>query len=172
MANVDPDTFNITADIIKPLISNKTKAIIPVHLFGQSCDMEEILILAKKFNLFIIEDNAQSIGSKYKFSNNKVKSTGGMGHIGTTSFFPSKNLGCFGDGGALMTNDFQIAKKLKTIANHGQEKKYYHEILGCNSRLDSIQAGILNVKLKHIDKYILSRNKMADVYDNAFRSIY
>ena len=171
MTDVDPDTFNITADIIRPHITNKTKAIVPVHLFGQSSDMEGIMDLAMEFGLHVIEDNAQAIGAKYTFSDGTVKSTGTIGHIGTTSFFPSKNLGCYGDGGAMFTNDDEIAKNLKMIANHGQEVKYYHKVTGCNSRLDSIQAAILNVKLKFLDKYNNSRKKMADKYDDAFNSV-
>ena len=138
MTDVDPDTFNITANIIRPHITSNTKAIVPVHLYGQSCDMEAIMDLAEEFDLYVIEDNAQAIGAKYTFSDGTVKSTGTIGHIGTTSFFPSKNLGCYGDGGAMTTNDDEIAKKLKMIANHGQEVKYYHKVVGCNSRLDSI----------------------------------
>ena len=171
MADVDPYTFNIKASNIEPLITSKTKAIVPVHLYGQSCDMEDILILSKKYNLFIIEDNAQALGAKYNFSNNIKKFTGTMGHIGTTSFFPSKNLGCFGDGGAIFTNDNNLEKKIRMIANHGQIKKYHHELTGCNSRLDSIQAAILNVKLKYLDKYSKLRNIMASRYDDAFSNI-
>ena len=171
MADVDSDTFNITADIIKPLITNKTKAIVPVHLYGQSCDMEVIMDLAKEFDLYVIEDNAQAIGAKYTFSDGIVKSTGTIGHIGTTSFFPSKNLGCYGDGGAMFTNDDKIAKNLKMIANHGQEVKYFHKVTGCNSRLDSIQAAILNIKLSYLDDYAASRNKMAKIYDENFSKI-
>jgi dTDP-4-amino-4,6-dideoxygalactose transaminase len=171
MTDVDPNTFNITAEIIRPHITHKTKAIIPVHLYGQSCDMEEIMNLAKEFGLYVIEDNAQAIGAKYNFSDGTVKSTGAIGHIGTTSFFPSKNLGCYGDGGAMLTNDDEIAKNLKMIANHGQEIKYYHKVTGCNSRLDSIQASILNIKLNHLDSYSLLRNKMAEAYDENFSRI-
>ena len=171
MTDVDPDTFNITADIIRPHITSKTKAIVPVHLFGQSSDMEGIMDLAKEFGLYVIEDNAQAIGAKYTFSDGTVKSTGTIGHIGTTSFFPSKNLGCYGDGGAMFTNDDEIAKNLKMIANHGQEKKYFHKITGCNSRLDSIQAAILNIKLRYLDNYNESRKKMADKYDSNFNEI-
>ena len=171
MTDVDPDTFNITADIIKPRITSKTKAIVPVHLYGQSCDMEGIMDLAKEFGLYVIEDNAQAIGAKYTFSDGSVKSTGTIGHIGTTSFFPSKNLGCYGDGGAMFTNDDEIAKNLKIIANHGQEVKYYHKVTGCNSRLDSIQAAILNIKLNYLDNYADSRNKMAQNYDQNFSKI-
>jgi len=171
MADVDSETFNITADLIKPLINKKTKAIVPVHLYGQSCDMEEIMNLANMHNIFVIEDNAQAIGSKYTFKDGTVKQTGTIGHIGTTSFFPSKNLGCYGDGGAIFTNDDDLAKKLSMIANHGQETRYYHKITGCNSRLDSIQAAILNIKLKYLDDYSFSRNLMAKKYDENFSKI-
>jgi dTDP-4-amino-4,6-dideoxygalactose transaminase len=171
MTDVDPNTFNITADIIRPHITNKTKAIVPVHLYGQSCDMEGIMNLADEFDLFVIEDNAQAIGAKYTFNDGTIKSTGTIGHIGTTSFFPSKNLGCYGDGGAMFTNDDEIAKNLKMIANHGQEVKYYHKVTGCNSRLDSIQAAILNIKLNHLDSYSSTRNKMAKNYDESFSEI-
>ena len=171
MTDVDLDTFNITADIIRPHITGKTKAIVPVHLYGQSCDMEGIMNLADEFGLYVIEDNAQAIGAKYTFSDGTEKHTGTIGHIGTTSFFPSKNLGCYGDGGAMFTNDDEIAKNLKMIANHGQEVKYYHKVTGCNSRLDSIQAAILNIKLNHLDSYSSSRNKMAKNYDESFSEI-
>ena len=168
MANVDENTFNMRVDHIEPLITTRTKAIVPVHLFGQSANMEEILILAKKHDLFVIEDNAQAIGANYKFSNGQIKKTGTIGHIGTTSFFPSKNLGCYGDGGAMFTNDDNLAEKMKMIANHGQNKRYYHKVTGCNSRLDSIQAAILNVKLKYLDEYNSNREKMAKTYDIGF----
>ncbi len=171
MADVDPRTFNITAEIIKSLITKNTKAIICVHLFGQTSDMREIMTIAGENDIIIIEDNAQSLGSEYILSPNIAKKSGTIGHIGTTSFFPSKILGCFGDGGAIFTNDDFLASKLRMISNHGQEKKYYHEVVGCNSRLDSIQAAILNVKLKYIDNYILSRNKMASLYNEAFADI-
>ncbi len=171
MADVDPNTFNITADFIEPLINSKTKAIVPVHLYGQSCDMEDIIKLAKKHGLYIIEDNAQAIGAKYTFLDGTVQNTGTMGDIGTTSFFPSKNLGCYGDGGAIFTNDDELALKLRMIANHGQEVKYYHKVIGCNSRLDSIQASILDIKLKYLDQYSAARNQMASKYDEAFSAI-
>ena len=171
MADVDPNTFNLTVDLIQPLINSKTKAIVPVHLYGQSCDMEGILNLAKKHGLFVIEDNAQAIGAKYTFLDGTVQNTGTMGDIGTTSFFPSKNLGCYGDGGAIFTNDDELAVKLRMIANHGQEVKYYHKVIGCNSRLDSIQASILDIKLKYLDQYSAARNQMASKYDEAFSAI-
>lgn len=171
MADVDPNTFNLTVDLIQPLINSKTKAIVPVHLYGQSCDMEGILQLAKKHGLFVIEDNAQAIGAKYTFLDGTVQNTGTMGDIGTTSFFPSKNLGCYGDGGAIFTNDDELALKLRMIANHGQEVKYYHKVIGCNSRLDSIQASILDIKLKYLDQYSSARNHMASRYDEAFSTV-
>ena len=169
--DVDINTFNITAELIKPLITTKTKAIVVVHLYGQSCDMEPILQLAKKYNLKIIEDNAQAIGCEYTFSNDEKKFTGTIGDIGTTSFYPSKNLGAYGDGGAIFTHDNELAIKIKMIANHGQVRKYNHKVIGCNSRLDSIQAEILNIKLKYLSDYNKKRNLMADNYNIAFRVI-
>ena len=171
MVDVDPNTFNLTANEVEKAITPKTKAIVPVHLYGQSCDMEAILALATKYNLYVIEDNAQAIGADYTFSDGRKAKTGTIGHIGSTSFFPSKNLGCYGDGGALMTNDDTLAQKMRMIANHGQEKKYYHKVLGCNSRLDTIQAAILNIKLRYLDEYSAARNKMAAYYDAAFSTI-
>src|SRR5678809_595997 len=165
---VDPQTFCIDPVAIRNAVTSKTKAIVPVHLYGQSAPMEEIMNIAREFNLYIIEDNAQAIGCDYIFSNGIKKKTGTIGTIGTTSFYPSKNLGAYGDGGALYTNDDELPVKLKMIANHGQSKKYYHDIVGCNSRLDSIQAAILNEKLKHLDEYIEARRKAAGFYDNAF----
>ncbi|MBI5916951.1 MAG: DegT/DnrJ/EryC1/StrS family aminotransferase [Bacteroidetes bacterium] len=165
MVDVDPHTFNITAELIEPAITHKTKAIVPVHLFGQSADMEPIMALAAKHGLYVVEDNAQAIGADYTLRNGQVKKTGTIGHIGSTSFFPSKNLGCFGDGGALMTNDDGLAARLRMIANHGQTKKYYHDEVGVNSRLDSLQAAILNIKLKHLDEYAAARQKVAAFYD-------
>jgi len=160
----DPNTFNISIKEIEKAITSKTKAIVPVHLFGQSCDMKAILKIAKENELFVIEDNAQAIGSDY-FGLGETKKTGTIGNVGCTSFFPSKNLGCYGDGGALMTNDDQLAEKLRMIANHGQSKRYYHDIVGCNSRLDNLQAAVLRIKLKELDSYILNRRKAADYYD-------
>uniref|UniRef100_UPI0037C06DB3 DegT/DnrJ/EryC1/StrS family aminotransferase n=1 Tax=Daejeonella sp. TaxID=2805397 RepID=UPI0037C06DB3 len=168
MVDVDPKTFNLSASDIEKTITPNTRAIVPVHLYGQSCDMEPIMKLAVKHNLYVIEDNAQAIGADYTFLDGRIAKTGTIGHIGSTSFFPSKNLGCYGDGGALMTNDDELAKKMRMIANHGQEKKYYHKVLGCNSRLDTIQAAILNVKIKHLDLYSQARNAMASFYDTAF----
>ncbi len=169
--DVDLDTFNTRADLIEPHINDKTKAIVPVHLYGQSCDMDPIIKLAEKHKLKIIEDNAQAIGCKYTFPNEEIKFTGTLGHIGTTSFYPSKNLGCYGDGGAIFTNDNDLANKIRMIVNHGEKIKYHHEIIGCNSRLDSIQAEILNVKLKHLNHYNSNRQIMASNYNLAFNEI-
>lgn len=166
---VDPKTFCIDPEAIKKAITPKTKAIVPVHLYGQACDMEEIMAIAKEHNLFVIEDNAQAIGSEYTFKNGATKKTGNIGDISCTSFFPSKNLGCYGDGGAVCTNDDDLAVKIKMIANHGQSKRYYHDVVGCNSRLDALQAAILNIKLPLLDSYISARRKAADFYDNAFK---
>lgn len=165
---VNKDTFTIDVNEIEKLITPKTKAIVPVHLFGQSADMEPILAIAQKHNLFVIEDNAQAIGGSYTFSDGTKVANGCMGTIGTTSFFPSKNLGCYGDGGAIFTNDSELATRLKMVANHGQREKYIHEIIGCNSRLDTLQAAILNVKLKYLDAYCDARRKVADYYDAKF----
>ena len=170
MVDVDYDTFNVTVDNIKKALSDKTKAIIPVHLFGQSCDMEPILAFAKEHNLYVIEDNAQAIGAEYTFSDGHKAKTGTMGTIGCTSFFPSKNLGCYGDGGALFCKDDALAEKLRMIANHGQNVKYHHSVIGCNSRLDSIQAAILNVKLKHLDEYSKARLAAASYYTDKLKA--
>ena len=153
---------------LEKAITPRTKAIVPVHLYGHAAPMEEIMAIAAKHNLYVIEDNAQAIGCDYTFSTGKKKKTGSIGHIGTTSFYPSKNLGAFGDGGAIFTNDDALAVKMKMIANHGQSKRYYHDLVGCNSRLDSVQAAILDIKLKHLDEYIIARRKAADFYDKAF----
>ena len=169
--DVDPNTFNVTAEFIEPLITKKTKVIVVVHLYGQSCDMEPILNLAKKHNLKVIEDNAQAIGCQYTFSNGEKKYTGTMGDIGTTSFYPSKNLGAYGDGGAIFTNNDDLAKKIKMYSNHGESKRYHHNIIGINSRLDSIQAEVLNVKLKYLNDYNNARNQMAENYNKAFKSV-
>ena len=170
MVDVDYDTFNVTVDNIKKALSDKTKAIIPVHLFGQSCDMEPILAIAKEHNLYVIEDNAQAIGAEYTFSDGHKAKTGIMGTIGCTSFFPSKNLGCYGDGGAIFCKDDALAEKLHMIANHGQKVKYHHSVIGCNSRLDSIQAAILNVKLKHLDEYGQARYEAASYYTEKLKA--
>lgn len=170
MVDVDYETFNVTVDNIKKALSPKTKAIIPVHLFGQSCDMEPILAFAKEHNLYVIEDNAQAIGAVYTFSDGHKEKTGTMGTIGCTSFFPSKNLGCYGDGGAICCKDDELAEKLRMIANHGQKVKYHHSVIGCNSRLDSIQAAILNVKLKHLDEYGQVRYAAASYYTEKLKA--
>lgn len=167
-AEVDPKTFCLDPASLEKVITPKTKAIVPVHLYGHAAPMEEIMAIAKKHNLYVIEDNAQAIGSEYTFSDGTKKKTGTIGHIGTTSFYPSKNLGAFGDGGAIFTNDDALAAQLKMIANHGQSRQYYHDVVGCNSRLDTMQAAILDIKLKHLDEYIVARRKAADYYDKAF----
>lgn len=170
LVDVNLDTFNISIESIKKAITPRTKAIVPVHLFGQCAQMEEILNIAHQHNLFVIEDACQSMGAQYIFSDSTKTHSGTMGDIGCTSFFPSKNLGCFGDGGALFTNNDFLADNIKKIANHGMETRYYHEVVGVNSRLDTIQAAILDVKLKYLDKYILARQKAAAFYDNAFKN--
>ena len=167
--DVHPDFFTIDVDQIERNIGIKTKAIVPVHLYGQCADMEKILKIASENNLYVIEDTAQAIGSVYSFSNGETAFAGTMGDIGTTSFFPSKNLGCYGDGGALFVNDDDLAKKCKMIANHGQSVKYYHDIIGCNSRLDSLQAAILDVKLKYLNNYSIARQNAAKVYDELLK---
>ena len=171
MVDVDYDTFCVTIDNIKRAYSPKTKAIIPVHLFGQSCDMEPILEFAKEKQLFVIEDNAQAIGADYTFSDGRKAKAGTMGDIGCTSFFPSKNLGCFGDGGAMFIKDDELAAKARMIANHGQKVKYHHSVIGCNSRLDTVQAAILNVKLKHLDEYCKARYDAAAYYSSKLREL-
>ncbi len=168
LVDVLPDTFTIDVEAIEKAITPKTKAIIPVHLFGQSADMEAILALAKKHKLYVIEDTAQATGVEYQFSDGTIKKAGTMGHFGTTSFFPSKNLGCYGDGGAIFTNNDELADKARIVANHGMTVRYYHDEVGVNSRLDSIQASILSVKLPHLDQYNKSRRLAADYYDKAF----
>ena len=166
--DVDPKTFCIDPSKIREAITPRTKAIVPVHLYGQSAPMEEIMAIAKEFGLFVIEDNAQAIGATIQFSDGSVHLTGTIGDIGCTSFFPSKNLGCFGDGGAIVTRNANIADKMRMIANHGQSKRYYHDMVGCNSRLDSIQAAVLNVKLGHLNQYNDARRQAAAFYTNAF----
>jgi UDP-2-acetamido-2-deoxy-ribo-hexuluronate aminotransferase len=165
---VNKKTFCIETADIEKAITPKTKAIIPVHLYGHAADMEDIMNIAKKHNLFVIEDNAQGIGNDYTFSDGTKKKTGSIGHIGCTSFYPSKNLGAFGDGGAIFTDDDNLATQLRMIASHGQSKQYYHDVVGCNSRLDTMQAAILDIKLKYLDSYIEARRKAADYYDAAF----
>ncbi|HBR11078.1 MAG TPA: transcriptional regulator [Chryseobacterium sp.] len=168
LVDVDYDTFTIDTEAIRKAITPKTKAIIPVHIFGQCANMEEILKIAKEHNLFVIEDNAQAIGAEFNFSDGLVKKSGTMGTIGTTSFFPSKNLGCYGDGGAIFTNDDGLAHRIRGIVNHGMYERYYHDEVGVNSRLDSIQAAILRKKLPNLDAYNEARRKAADFYDEAF----
>lgn len=168
VVDVDPDTFNIDPAAIERAITPKTKAIVPVHLFGQAAPMEEIMEIAKKHNLYVIEDNCQAIGSDYIFANGTSKKAGTIGHVGCTSFFPSKNLGCYGDGGAIFTNDDELAKQLRVIVNHGMTVRYYHDYIGVNSRLDSIQAAVLKVKLARLDEYAAKRRAAADYYDKAF----
>ena len=168
LVDVEPDTFNIDIEALKKAITPKTKAIVPVHLFGQCANMEAVLEVAKEHNLFVIEDNAQAIGADYTFSNGTKKKAGTMGDVGTTSFFPSKNLGCYGDGGAIFTNDDELAHTLRGMVNHGMYKRYYHDVVGVNSRLDSIQAAVLKAKLPLLDSYCDARRKAAEYYSNAF----
>jgi len=168
VVDVDFDTFNISIESLKKAITPRTKAIVPVHLFGQNADMEAILAVAKEHNLYVVEDACQSIGSVYTFSDGKELQSGCMGDIGCTSFFPSKNLGCFGDGGAIFTNNDELASKMRSIANHGMVVRYYHDVVGVNSRLDSMQAAVLEVKLKHLNEYTAARQKAAAFYDHAF----
>lgn len=168
--DVHPETYCIDPAKIKEAITAKTKAIVPVHLYGQVSDMNAIMKIAREHGLYVIEDNAQAIGADYTLEDGSTAKAGTIGHIGCTSFFPSKNLGCYGDGGAMCTNDSALAERLKMIANHGQRQKYNHEIVGCNSRLDAVQAAILNVKLQYLDKYAAARQKVAAHYDEAFGS--
>ena len=168
LVDVDPGTFNIDPKAIERAITPKTRAIVPVHLFGQTAPMEEIMEIAGKHNLYVIEDNCQAIGSDYFFTDGSKKKSGTIGHIGCTSFFPSKNLGCYGDGGAIFTNDDNLAKQMRVVVNHGMTVRYYHDYVGVNSRLDSIQAAILNVKLPLLDEYAARRRAAADFYDMAF----
>ncbi|RKX69390.1 transcriptional regulator [candidate division TA06 bacterium] len=168
LVDIDKDTFNIDPKAIEKAITPKTKAIVPVHLFGQCADMEKIQEIARKYNLYVIEDACQAIGADYIFNDGTKKKAGTIGNIGCTSFFPSKNLGAYGDGGAIFTNDDKLAEKLSAFVNHGMTVRYYHDYIGVNSRLDSIQAAILNVKLKHLDYYCAERNRAANYYNNAF----
>ncbi|MFM7721783.1 MAG: DegT/DnrJ/EryC1/StrS family aminotransferase, partial [Bacteroidota bacterium] len=163
--------FTIDPAEIEKAITSKTKAIVPVHLFGQGADMNEIMAIAKKHNLFVIEDTAQALGATFQFSNGSEAHLGTIGDIGCTSFFPSKNLGCYGDGGALFTNNDELAENLRMIANHGQKVKYYHDVIGVNSRLDTMQAAILDIKLKHLNQYAEARRAVADYYDNSFGGV-
>jgi dTDP-4-amino-4,6-dideoxygalactose transaminase len=171
MVDVDSNSFNITVESIKLAITLRTKAIVPVHLFGQCADMEPILALAKEYGLYVIEDTAQAIGAAYTFKDGVIKKAGTMGHIGCTSFFPSKNLGCYGDGGAIFTMDTELANKIQMISNHGQEKKYVHKYIGVNSRLDTIQAAILRIKLCHLDNYSSVRRTAAEKYDKLLKGL-
>ncbi len=171
MVDVEPGTFNITGEIVERAITPRTKAVVPVHLFGQSADMEPILEVARRYGLWVIEDNAQAIGADLTLADGSKRKTGTLGHIGSTSFFPSKNLGCYGDGGALYTNDDELAAKLRMVANHGQKKKYFHSVIGVNSRLDTLQAAILSVKLRHLDEYGAARQAVAAAYDRAFADL-
>lgn len=171
LVDVDPRTFNVDIEAVKKAITPATRAIIPVHLYGQCSDMDSLMAIAKENQLYIIEDNAQALGASYTFRNGETHKAGTMGHIGTSSFFPSKNLGAYGDGGALFTDDKKLADKIRAIINHGTTVKYYHERLGVNSRLDTIQAAILKVKLAYLASYILARQKVADFYDHAFKGI-
>ena len=168
LVDVLPDTFLIDPKAVERAITPKTKAIVPVHLFGQCADMEALMDIAKRNNLYVIEDVAQAIGSTYNMKDGTSKKAGTIGTIGCTSFFPSKNLGCYGDGGAIFTNDDSLATRMRMIANHGQSTLYYHDEIGVNSRLDSIQAAILRIKLRHLDEYAAARRKVADFYDKAF----
>jgi len=170
LVDVEADTFNMNIDALKKAITPKTKAIVPVHLFGQCANMEAILEIAKEHNLLVIEDNAQAIGADYTFTNGTKKKAGTIGNVGTTSFFPSKNLGCYGDGGAIFTNDDKLAEIVRAIVNHGMKVSYYYDRIGVNSRLDTIQAAILRVKLRHLDEYVAARNKAAAYYDEAFKN--
>lgn len=168
LVDPEPGSFNISPDAIRKAITPRTKAIVPVHLFGQCADMESIMEIASQHNLIIIEDAAQATGADYIFKNGTVKKAGTIGNIGTTSFFPSKNLGCYGDGGAIYTNDDNYAARIRSIANHGMKVRYHYHDIGINSRLDTIQAAILNVKLKYLDKFNSARRSVADAYDKAF----
>lgn len=168
LVDVLPDTFTIDPDALEKAITPKTKAIVPVHLFGQCAQMDRVMEIARKHNLFVIEDTAQAIGAEYRFSDGSVRKAGTIGTIGCTSFFPSKNLGCYGDGGAIFTDDDALAARIRMIANHGQSVQYYHDEIGVNSRLDSIQAAVLRIKLRHLDEYAAARNQAATYYDQAF----
>jgi dTDP-4-amino-4,6-dideoxygalactose transaminase len=170
LVDVVPNTFNINTEAIRKAITPKTKAIVPVHLFGQCANMDEILAIAEEFNLYVIEDNAQAIGANYTFKNGTRKKAGTIGHVGATSFFPSKNLGCFGDGGAIFTNDDDLAHTLRGIVNHGMYERYYHDVVGVNSRLDSIQAAVLRVKLPKLNDYNKARQEAARKYNKAFQN--
>lgn len=171
LVDVDPNTFNIKVEDIEPSITEKTKAIVPVHLFGQCSDMGEIMEIASKHNLYVVEDNAQALGARYRCSDGREIHAGTIGQIGCTSFFPTKNLGCYGDGGALFTQDKALAERIRMVTDHGQKVRYFHDIIGCNSRLDTIQAAILNVKLKHLSEYSSSRYSFAQRYKELLKSV-
>ena len=171
MVDVDADTFNVTPEIIESAITPDTKAIVPVHLFGQCADMDRIMEIAATHNLYVVEDNAQAIGARFTSKDGTTHMSGTIGHIGTTSFYPSKNLGCYGDGGAVFTNNDYLAEKLKVMANHGMSVRYFHDEIGVNSRLDTIQAAILNIKLNHLNEYCKSRQEAAAYYDNAMADL-
>jgi len=171
LVDVEPDSFNIDPEAIRKAITPNTKAIVPVHLFGQAANMDEIMAIAKEFNLYVIEDNAQGIGSNYNTANGKTIKTGTIGHVASTSFFPSKNLGCYGDGGAIFTNDDDLAHTIRGIVNHGMYKRYHHDVIGVNSRLDSIQATVLRAKLPNLDAYNNARREAAKKYTRAFQSV-
>ena len=168
VVDVDWGTMNMSVEAVRKAITPKTKAIVPVHLFGQCADIEPLLDLAREHNLYVVEDAAQAIGARYTFSDGRTAQAGTMGNIGCTSFFPSKNLGCYGDGGALFTDDDELAQKIRVIANHGMTIRYHHDLIGVNSRLDTIQAAVLDTKLPHLDEYIAARQRAADYYDRAF----
>ena len=168
VVDVDWETMNISIEGIRKAITPKTKAIVPVHLFGQCADMEQIMSIAREYDIYVVEDACQAIGAEYTFSTGVKRQAGTMGHIGCTSFFPSKNLGCYGDGGAIFTNDDELAQKMKAVANHGCFVRYHHDFVGVNSRLDSIQAAILDAKLPHLNEYIAARQRAAAYYDKAF----
>ncbi|MGJ8735847.1 DegT/DnrJ/EryC1/StrS family aminotransferase [Zobellia laminariae] len=169
LVDVEPDTFNIDIAAVEKAITPKTKAIVPVHLFGQCANMDAIMQLADQHNLYVIEDNAQAIGADYTFNNGKKQKAGTIGHVGATSFFPSKNLGAYGDGGAIFTNDDELAHTLRGVVNHGMYERYHHDVVGVNSRLDSIQAAVLRAKLPKLDQYCNRRRQAARSYNNAFR---
>ena len=170
VVDVNAKTFNINSELIENAITDRTKAIIAVHLFGQGCDMESVLKIADKYGLYVIEDNAQSFGAAFRFGNGQSKKLGTVGTIGTTSFFPTKPLACYGDGGAIFTSDSRLAEQIRLLANHGQTQKYHHKIIGCNSRLDTVQAAILNVKFNYMESFTEHRRQLADRYDQALKS--
>lgn len=171
LVDIDPGTFNLDPSKLKQVLTNRTKAIVPVHLFGQAADMKSILEFAAGNKLFVIEDNAQAIGADYQLADGTIRKAGSLGDIGCTSFFPSKNLGAFGDGGALFTNDSELAQRIGSVVNHGMTRRYHYDHIGVNSRLDTIQAAILRVKLKHLDEYNSARQGVAQAYDTAFSDI-